>query len=149
MPVRGHCVSAPSELICRFRAGLSAVSGTGNSDSACPQSENAGMWYSQPRLPWLLPHLCLRSGLPSVRQLRSDSPRALGTPVWLPLCLRAENPNLCDADLIVFQAIDSGYRVPTVRWGRCLEKKAGRGGSHIPLLLPTALTPPLVRFCRN
>jgi hypothetical protein len=37
--------------------------------------------------------------------------------------LEAENLNLSNADLIVFQAIDYGYQVPTVHWVQPLEKK--------------------------
>lgn len=53
-------------------------------------------------------------GLLSVSQLRSDSPQWLSTPVLFPLHLEAENLNLYNADLIVLQAIDYGYQVPTV-----------------------------------
>lgn len=104
--------------------------------------------YLQPCLPWTPLYLSC-SGLSSVSQLRSDSPQWLSTPVLFPLHLEVENLNLPSADLIVFQAIDYGYQVPTVHWGQALGKEKGRNQRHIPLPLPTALTSPLVRFGCN
>lgn len=65
------------------------------------------------------------------------------------ITFEAENLNLYNADLIVLQAIDYGYQVPAVCWSRSLETEKAGKRSHIPLLLPTALTSPLVRFWCN
>lgn len=126
--VPGYSISVPSEIIYCFRAGVFYF-WHNRINSACSQSANEGcadVVFTTSRPSYSLISSSALA-LSSVSQLRSDAPLWLSTPALFPSHSEAENLNLCNADLIVFQAIDYGSQVPTVHWGQCLGKEEAAG----------------------